>query len=184
MTEQTLRYTVVLGDWSDDGHGKADRYQIEFFTDSADVNLTEALIVDNYLANVDRLGFGLPQLWDEYEKSSPSEHQILKIRDELGAVLFLDDDEEGIEESGLSGQFQSAQDVGNGPLPFGGFYTARNYRGVLCMDEEEPLNLAMFLILSGLPSVGWRKIKEAPVLFGSYNTPLTGNSHVGYGLYY
>lgn len=184
MTEQSLRYTVVLGDWSDDGHGKMDRHQIEFFTESADVELTEQLIVANYQANVAKLGFGLPELWDDYEKSSPSEDQILKIRDELGAILYTDEDEEALEEAGLEHEFSSYAEVSGGPLPFEGFYTFRDYRGKLHLEAEEPLDLAMFIILSGLPSVGWRKLKEGTVLFGGYGTPLTGNRQVGYGLYY
>ena len=183
MAEQTLRYTVVLGDWSDDGHGKADRIQIEFFTESHELELTEELIVANYRANVEKLGFGLPELWDEYEKSSPSVDQILKLRDALGAVLYLDEEEEDLREIGLPGEFRSAHEFSDGVLPFEGLYVTL-YEGDLYIEMDEPLDLVMFIILTGLPGVGWRKLQEAPVLFGSYGTPLTGNEHVGYGLYF
>lgn len=183
MAEQVLRYTVVLGDWSDDGHGKADRYQIEFFTSSADVELTEELIVANYRANVAKLGFGLPELWDDYEKTSPSQDQILKLRDALGATIYLDEDFDSVDHVGLPGDFHSQMELSEGPPAFGALY-ATYYKNELFLEMDEPLDLAMFVILAGLPKVGWRKLKEAPVLFGSYGTPLTGNKHVGYGLFY
>lgn len=184
MGEQILRYTVILGDWSDDGHGKTDHHQIEFFAGLDAAKLTEELIVANYNANVKKLGFGLPQLWDEYEKSSPSEDQIFSLRDELGAMIYLNEDEESIEESGLSGEFYAGEELSTGPLPFGGLYAFRDYRGKISLDMDEPLDLAMFMILAGLPEVSWRELKSAPRLFGGSGTPLVGNKAVGYGLYF
>lgn len=183
MAEQTLRYTVVLGDWSDDGHGRFDSYQIELFTESPELELTEELIVANYRANVEKLGFGLPELWDEYEKTSPSVDHIIRLRDILGAVLYLDEEEEDLEEIGFPGEFRSAHEFSDGILPFGGLYVTL-YEGDLYIEMDEPLDLAMFIVLAGLPGVGWRKLQEAPVLFGSGGAALTGNRHVGYGLYF
>ena len=169
MAEQILPYTVILGDWSDDGHGKTEKSQIEFFTENDSIELTEKLIVDNYRANVEKLGFGLPELWSNYEESTPSNDKIEKLRDVLGAVYYSE---------------SSKEDFEDGVLPFGSFYTA-SYGGKTYIESDgDSLDIAMFLVLAGLPDVHWRTLSEPPVLFGGYGTPLVGSEHVGYGLFY
>ena len=64
-TTQTLPFSVTFGDWSGDGHGINDVSQIEIHY-SGPGELTEAMILENYQANVAKLGFGLHELWQQY----------------------------------------------------------------------------------------------------------------------
>lgn len=182
MGEQILRYTVILGDWSDDGHGKTSKRQIEFFSESSALDLTEELIVSNYQTNRAILGFGIEDLWADYEQFSPTPDQIEKLREELGAVYYVNDSVEDLEEAGLYGKLRSDEELGEGPLPVGSFYLGE-YNNQSFLDVKDSMELIMFIVLHGLPEVGWRTVEEPPKLFGGYNTPLVGSEAVAYGRY-
>lgn len=66
-------YRIVLGDWSNDGHGRTQVY---------DVNVTGATketLIENYKRNIEIIGFDPEKLCEEYEDSSWPEDVIDKL---------------------------------------------------------------------------------------------------------
>lgn len=63
-------YKVIVGDWSDDGHGKADSYIVDVSAEFS-VDVLRA----NYEKNVSEIGFAPTSLCEDYEDSSVSEEQ-------------------------------------------------------------------------------------------------------------
>ena len=187
MAQHSIPFSVTFGDWSDDGHGKTDVHQIEVYSTDGS-RLTEELLKANYEANVAKLGFGLPALWSDYAQFSPSEKQIIAIQQELGAVYYGDSE---LAEARSDINILSADDLevyGDGELPANAFYIITGYRSnELALENdgvEDNLRLAMLLVLTGLPAVSWKLVKPARSLFGDAGSVLTGNSHVGYGLFF
>ena len=155
MDTQILPFSVTFGDWSGDGHGISDTEEIEIHY-RGHAQLTETMILENYQANVAKLGFGLPELWADYEQFSPTADQILAMENYLGIMIFNSDDD----------GFEPDEDI-------------------LSLDLAEvgsELQLAMFLVLHGFHGSSWRKVFKSPSLFGNAGSLLTENKHVGYGL--
>jgi len=187
MVQSSIPFSVTFGDWSDDGHGKTDVHQIEVYSTDGS-KLTEDMLKANYEANVAKLGFGLPALWENYEQFSPSEKQLIAIQRELGVVYYGESDLVGAR-SDID--ILSADDLdvyGDGELPANAFYIITGYDSnelaLEIEDTEDNLRLAMLLVLSGLSAVSWKLVKPARSLFGNAGSVLTGNRHVGYGLFY
>jgi len=180
---QSLPFSVTLGDWSDDGHGKTDVQQIEVYsTDGSEV--TEELLKSNYDANVAKLGFGLPALWEDYEQFSPTEKQLIAIQRELGAAYYGEEELAEKRTDITIVPWSEDDDSELGPNEF--YIVAAYMTGELAIeaeDEEDNLKLAMLLVLAGLPALGWKLLEPARSLFGDSGSVLTGNSHVGYGLF-
>lgn len=157
MTEpQILSYSVTLGDLSGDGHNIREVTEIEIRY-SGPGTLTEAMIVENYQANVAKLGFGLPELWEEYEQYLPTASQIEKIREVFGFTLFTAYSDKA-------------------PKP------AEGVPSMEALGDDGPMKLCMILVLSGIEDVEWVEVPTARSLFGGYRSVLTGNESVGYGL--
>jgi len=177
---QSLRFSTVLGDWSDDGHGKTRTVEVEVFTDDDSVELTADLIQENYAANAARLGFSLGALWEEYEQSSIFAAHAQAIQRELGALYYGD--------SSLIAKHPDVAIFNIEELPkgtkfgFGAFHLQEGWNGDFALDEE--LNLVLFIILQGIARVGWKKVDPAPLLFGGYSALVEPRQHVGYGLFY
>lgn len=173
---QSLRFSTVLGDWSDDGHGKTRQAEIEVFTDDESVELTEELILSNHNANAAKLGFGVGELWRGYENSSVSLDQAEAIQQKLGALYY------GLEEEIELYPELSVNELPKGfSLGFGAFDIEDNGDGLFFEDQ---LGLALFIILSGIPGIRWREIKSKQ-LFGGFDSLLgSENRSVGYGLFY
>lgn len=183
--EQVLRFSVGLGDWSDDGHGKFSWEEVELYSSGSEP-LTPELIRENYLRNRTRLGFGLPELWEDYMQSSPREPQLAALQRELGVLYYASAPAGTISRSDYSLSFTPLNDLHGGVdgLPKNGF-VLEFYQGsaVLSPFSYEDLDLAMFIVLAGLEAVSWRKVKPAPPLFGFGSSLLTDNGAVGYGLF-
>jgi RecB family endonuclease NucS len=66
-----MKYTILLGDWSGDGHN----FTKTFYLDITE-NFTEEELKVNYNNNVDKIGFGYGAIACEYEDSIISCEQI------------------------------------------------------------------------------------------------------------
>jgi len=184
---QSLPFSVTFGDWSDDGHGKTDVKHIEVYsTDGSEI--AEELLKANYEANVAKLGFGLPALWADYEQFSPSEKQLIAIQRELGTAYYGESDLVGARSDIDILSADELEGEAGGELPANAFYIITGYDSnelaLKTEDAEDNLRLAMLLVLTGLPAVSWKLVKPARSIFGDAGSVLTGNQHVGYGLFY
>ena len=182
MAEQVLRFRVTFGDWSDDGHGKTSTTDVEIVSRGSR-ELTEERILKNYRANEKALGFGLQNLWEEYEQYHPHENQLVAVAQKLGAVYYSTSggilyghDGAEVEVLRLDGPQAGAE------LPANCFVLDDSYSDELYLPYEEHLRFAMFIILAGLKKTSWREIKQRN-LFGSSQGLLLRSEHVGYGLF-
>ena len=159
------RIDIVLGDWSDDGHGESEKYPIL-------VNKSKKEMQDAYKASCKALGIsfnhnedftGLEgsydeqrdrQICSEYEDSRLSEHVIEVLREHGCDVMF------------------------NG------------YNLVDTIEEEEFVSedmlvaLLMWFIKYSMPDFEWKKVDEKdsiPTFNGFWDDNL--NVQIGYGLY-
>lgn len=184
MASRSVSFSATLGDWSSDGHGRTAVHQVEIYSlDGSEV--TDELLKANYEANVAKLGFGLPALWKDYEQTSPREPQLIAIQRELGAIYYGEEDLAEQRSDLTIVPWAMEDDSEFGPNEF---YIVAGYRnGELTLEsdgEEDDLKLAMFLVLAGLPNLSWKILEPARPLFGDGGSLLTGNSHVGYGLFF
>lgn len=59
-----MRYRITLGDWSGDGHGKTKIFDVE-------VNgATLEQLKENYLLNIDKIGFDPQRICEDYEDAT------------------------------------------------------------------------------------------------------------------
>jgi hypothetical protein len=72
-----MLFQIVLGDWSDDGHGKTGTYIV---TIPDNLNLTHQQLSDNYAKNSEALGFSADNLFSEYEEYALSEDKVEKLK--------------------------------------------------------------------------------------------------------
>lgn len=163
------QFNVVIGDWSDDGHGKSDTFTVE-----VPDWFTPEIIKANYDANVDIWGFSPSDFASEYEDYHiNSDHALMLLRAGLDEDALLIDYEEISDDHDLTDDDTSWDD-----------YTVK--------DPDAMLKICMFFISHGLDTFTWKKI-ELPILFGgrlsedrrSTTSSLcdTNNAYVGYGLY-
>lgn len=192
MASQTrLNFVATLGDYSDDGHGKTKSFSIEIVADPG-VRLTDKRIRKNYEANAEKLGFGIGNLWEDYEQYSPSMDHIKAIQEKLGAKLYAFLAEDGVTSSDLAEvedeygiSFEGVYD-GESDLPSDSFIlNVYNFETAFEGGDGgygAELKLVMFVILSGLEGVSWHEIPNRK-LFGDFDSTLKLSSHVGYGLF-
>lgn len=187
MTQANLlHFSVGFGDWSGDGHGKLKTHSIEIFSlDGSEV--TAEQIQGNYLANVKKLGFGLPELWEEYEQFNPEPEQISTIQTQLNAIYYGDEDSlREAEQHGLNLWSDESLRAGE-KLPNDSFrISVYEDSGEVAFEDTDPhipeeLRLAMFIVLSGLPELDWRLLRQPRALFGIGGSLLTDHHFVGYG---
>lgn len=82
--------TIALGDWSDDGHGKAQELTVKMVgEDVRNVRLKKA-----YQDAVKATGVDLCELFEEYEKSDISFEHLKKICDSGYRIHTYDDDDD------------------------------------------------------------------------------------------
>lgn len=181
-TKQRIKFTVTFGDWSDDGHGKTRSTSVEIFSTGAK-ELTEKRILKSYRANVAKLGFGLPELWEDYEQYSVSEDHLFAIGEKLGAVYYTSGGGKLYGDGDEALKVQDLAKVDNpAELPANSFVLDKDsYDSFWLSASGSSLKLAMFITLAGLKQVDWRELKVRN-LFGQAGSLLTGNDHVGYGL--
>jgi len=182
----SLHFSVGFGDWSGDGHGKLRTHSIEIFSlDGSEVTADQ--IEENYLINVEKLGFGLPELWEAPEQFDPEPEQISMIQTQLSAIYYGDEDSRKVaDEYDLT--LWSDENLKAGErLPADSFrITIYEENGEVAFEDTDPsvpeeLRLAMFIVLSGLPELDWRLLPQPKALFGRYGSLLTENRSVGYG---
>lgn len=71
-----MLFQIVLGDWSDDGHGKTGTYIV---TIPDNLNLTHQQLSDNYAKNSEALGFSADNLFSEYEEYAINRDKVEKL---------------------------------------------------------------------------------------------------------
>jgi hypothetical protein len=82
-----MRYRIVIGDWSDDGHGKTETFIVDM------ANLSAKEMQANYDANVKKFGFDPKKVCEEYQDSEfPLEYIHALVTD--GLKLWDNQDEE------------------------------------------------------------------------------------------
>lgn len=151
-------YSYTIGDWSDDGHGKCNRYQARIGG-----GYTEDQIKAAYFKSEEELGFGLKDIAAGYEEPVSEEHA--KALYEFG---FRIPESWGwsVDESDLEDYIVAIRD--------GSF------------EAEEDWWLLVFetMVKKHLPDFTAEHIAEPEnVLFGGYNC-IIGPDHVGYGMFY
>ncbi len=68
------QYKIIMGDWSDDGHGKTSNYLVDIVSDH-----TVEQLQDNYKANCEKWGHSLKNVCDDYEDWSLPEDLVEKM---------------------------------------------------------------------------------------------------------
>jgi hypothetical protein len=76
MAQRTT--TVVLGDWSGDGHGISEKYNVILRSEYEHV-LEDVVLAENYQNTADLLGFHLGDIMAEYQESTISTERWTKI---------------------------------------------------------------------------------------------------------
>lgn len=121
------KFTVAIGDWSDDGHGKYD----EFIVAVPD-EFTQDILGANFAKNVTDFGFSPEDFANEYEDSNiPSEY--LDALFACGLPALEEEDEQGDYESHVT-----VKDMLNITMLFFG-YNLQNFKWKLVNDEAPAL---------------------------------------------
>lgn len=183
---KSLHFSVGFGDWAREGHGKLDIHSIEIYsTDGSELKPKQ--IRKNYLANVAKLGFGLPELWEDEGIFNPSFEETVEIQTQLSAIYYGSEENiRGAADYALELKDEAHLIAGEG-LPADSFRIRIDEEdGEVSFEDTDPkipeeLRLAMFIVLAGLPQVAWRRVSPPVALFGLEGSMLTGDSNVGYG---
>jgi hypothetical protein len=180
-SSKSLRFLTVLGHYAVDRVGKVKQTEIEIFTTDPSVDLSDELVRSNAASNFEKLGFSLADLWDVPQLGITLQ-RAQAIQRELGAVYYVVDEEIAWNHRSLDFKIPE-DDPDYIDLGLNGFLVGQNRAENFLVDSE--LRLALFLILQGIPGVGWRELKSsAPLLFGGLGSLVAGDKPVGYGLVY
>lgn len=149
-------FTVPIGDWSDDGHGKCDEYIVQCSHSASECRKA-------YIDSCRLTGYqfhhnhpGIPQvrgvpLCADYEDNVISWDAVERFREHGLDILSLLEDE-----------WEEEDDVSVG--------------------TDELLRIIMAFIGLSLKDFSWEEIKSPPALFGYWNDEL--NVQMGYGCFY
>lgn len=159
-----MKFKMIFGDWSDDGHGKTETVYVEV-PDA----ITQEMMRENYEKNKQRFGFGYNDFACDYEDGTISAKQV-----------------EVLTNAGLD--FIQESDVDWDTLDYKRpvVYKRDNGDYALSGDDVMPdslLPLCMFIIGDGIPGWDWKYLEEdTPVLVGGYEA--ISRDFAGYGLFY
>jgi hypothetical protein len=175
-----VRYKIVLGDWSGDGHGISETYYVDVTGPHTIDQLRE-----NYQCNVAALGFSPHDIAEEYEDSS--------IKPEHAEKLL----EAGIDPNVVNHDLSTQEDYDKKKAEYAEFDTyGTAWRavekfwlpGARTIDATDMIDICMFFVLNGLDDVNYEIVKdETPTLLGGWDgfQPAPGEhaSFIGYGLF-
>lgn len=171
---KSLRFSTVLGDLQ----GKTGQTEVLVFTDDESVELNYGLIQKNYAQNANKLGFNLYDLWDSPRDASILADHAEAIQRELGALYYGPSE---LIEAHPSLAVRDIEELPSGvSFGFGTFELEDDWAGKIYIDDY--LSLVLFIILQGIPGVGWQQLEPAPLLFGGDYALVDPGNPVGYGL--
>lgn len=191
MGNNSLTFNVGFGDWSNDGHGRTRNHRIKIDSPS----ITVAKLQESYQNTIKKLGFGLPELWADYEQTAPSQEHLGKMRKVLGLRFFVADENyiEALRSDWSNPRIKplraSSSDSDDlGPKDFIVDYFS--WDNALSLSDSGEVNnipthlrMAMAVVFGEIEDAHWSVIVEDSFLFGDIHSLLTGNAQVGYGLF-
>lgn len=170
------RIDIVLGDWSDDGHGKTEKYPIK-------VNVSKKAMQDAYKASCKKFGFSFNHN-DDFTglKRSYEEDRKYHICTEYEEPYISIEVIEIMKEHGMTDEFlcEVLEDYGDPESR----QLCEEDGGRFCVNEDGLVALLMWFIKQSLPEFEWEKLadsEEIPTFNGYWDDNL--NVHIGYGLY-
>lgn len=168
-----MRYKIVLGDYSGDGHSITEDVFVEVKGD-----FTREQLETNFKKNVEEWGFSPYDIADEYDSG--------EIAPEHAAKLL----EVGLDPAIFDDATMSEEYVEQMKTVFGAswIYQKDKYRvGRIDVDQERLVEIAMFYVGHGLDGFEWSEVQDSiPTLLGGWDGFDDGNPQngfLGYGLF-
>lgn len=159
-----MKYKMVFGDWSGDGHGKTETLHVE-----VPDTITQEMMKENYEKNKQRFGFGYNEFASDYEENRISAGQVEVLTD--AGLTFVMEEEADWDTLDYKTPIISQRDDGD-------YYLGGDY-----VIQETLLPICMFMIGDGIPGWQWETIDEKlPELLGGYGA--VSRDFAGYGLFY
>lgn len=159
-----MKYQMVFGDWSGDGHGKTKTQYVE-----VPDTITPEMMSENYKKNQQRFGFSYHDIACEYEDNRITALQVEALTD-AGLTFVL---EEEADWDTLDYKTPIIYQREDGDYYLGGDDAV----------QETLLPICMFMIGDGIPGWEWEPInEELPTLIGPRGA--VSREFAGYGLFW